>query len=51
MKIRKGIIDKLTPYFTVSVVWDKHGLIGYKDSPTDKGSEIFWKLMSDRIKI
>lgn len=51
MKVRKGIINKLLPYFNVSVIWDKEGLLGFKDSPTDKGGEVFFKLFNNRIKI
>lgn len=51
MKVRKGIINKLLPYFTVSVMWDKEDLIGYKDSPTDKGADVFHKLFRERIKV
>lgn len=50
-KIRKGIINKLLPYFTVSVMWDTNGYLGYKDSPTDKGSEVFFKLYAERIRV
>ena len=51
IKIRKGIINKLLPYFNVTVIWDKEDLIGFKDSPTDRGAEIFWKLMNNRIRV
>lgn len=51
MKVRKGIINKLLPYFTVSVMWDKEGLIGLKQSPTDCGKDIFFKLFNNRIKV
>lgn len=51
IKVRKGIINKLLPYFNVSVIWDKEGLIGFKDSPTDKGRETFLKLFKSRIEI
>lgn len=51
MKIRKAIVDKLKPYFVVTIMWDTTGLLGYKDSPTDKGSEVFYKLFNNRIKI
>lgn len=51
MKIRKGIINKLLPYFTVTVMWDDEDLIDFKDSPTDKGKEIFMKLFNKRIKV
>ena len=51
MKIRKGIINKLLPYFTVSVIWDRDNSIGLKQSPTDKGAEVFHKLFRERIKV
>lgn len=50
-KIRLNIIDKLLPYVDVSVIWDTNNLLDYKDSPTDKGSEIFEKLLKERIRI
>lgn len=51
MKIRKGIINKLTPHFSVSVMWDKEDLLNKKDSPTDRGIDIFKALYQNRIKI
>lgn len=48
LKIKKRIVDKLKPYFQVSIIWDKENLIGYKDSPSDKGREIFLNLFKDR---
>ena len=35
----------------VSVIWDslENGLLDYKDSPTDKGKEIYLELFNDRI--
>lgn len=51
MKIRKSIIDKLIPFFEVSVIWDKEDLIGLKDSPTDKGKNVFLELYKRRIRI
>lgn len=51
MKIRKGIINKLLPYFTVSVIWDRDNTLGFKESPTDRGAEVFHKLFRERIKI
>lgn len=50
-KVRESKINKLLLYFNVSVIWDKENLIGYKDSPTDRGKNIFLKLYSERIKI
>ena len=45
------IANKLTPFFTVYVLWDTQGLLEYKDSPTDKGKEILEKLMKSKIEI
>lgn len=39
---------RLTNRFNVSVLWDEKGLLGYKDSPTDKGKEVFDKLLEQR---
>lgn len=33
--IKDKIIDKLSPFISVSVLWDSTNLLGYKDSPTD----------------
>ena len=35
----------------ISYIYDKDGLLGEKDSPTDKGVKIFQELMKRRIKI
>lgn len=45
------LAHKLTGYVNVSVMWDKDGLLGYKDSPTDKGKEVYETLMRKRIPI
>lgn len=50
-KIKSGFIDKLLPYFRVSVIWDREGLLGLKDSPTDKGIEVFNNLWENKILI
>lgn len=50
-KIKKNIINKLLPYYKVSVIWDTKGYLDKKDSPTDKGKEVFLKLFQDRIII
>lgn len=50
-KLRKRLIEKLLPYFKVSVIYDKWGLLDYKDSPSDKGAETFKKLFSKRFYI
>lgn len=40
--------EQLTQYFSVSIIMDWTGLVGYKDSPIDKGKDIFDKLYSNR---
>lgn len=47
-KILEKFIKPLSPYCKVSVLWDTDNLLDYKDSPTDKGKEIFLKLMENR---
>ena len=39
---------KLTARFNVSVIWDNNNLLDYKDSPTDKGKEVFNQLFKER---
>ena len=47
-KINK-IIDIIRPYANeISVIWDKDKLLNYKDSPTDKGENIFMQLWNER---
>lgn len=50
-KIQKNIINKLKPYFNISIIWDSYNLLDYKMSPTDKSKEIFEKLYNQRIII
>lgn len=50
-KLRKRLIEKLLPYFKVSIIYDRWGLIGYKDSPSDCGRETFEKLFKKRIYV
>ncbi|MEG0908972.1 MAG: hypothetical protein RSH78_01260 [Bacilli bacterium] len=47
-KLRKKIIDKLSPFFNISLMWDVNGLLQYKDSPSDKGREVFMNLFENR---
>ena len=36
----------------VTIIWDKvDGLLGYKDSPTDRGKNTYEKLVKNRIDI
>lgn len=39
---------RLTNRFNISVLWDEKGLLDYKDSPTDKGKQVFDTLMKER---
>lgn len=51
-KYQKKIIKlakKFTPYVNTSVIWDMDNLLNYKDSPTDKGKEVFEDLYKRRI--
>lgn len=48
-KIRSVFGNRLTPFYRVSVLWDMFGVLDKKDSPTDKGLDIFKKLMDNRI--
>ena len=50
-KIKSIFIDKLIPYFKCSVIWDTENLLSLKDSPTDKGKEVFNELFQKRIFI
>lgn len=47
----KKMADLFKPYCNVSVIWDNKGLLDYKNSPTDKGKDVFDKLYADRIKL
>lgn len=50
-KVNSVFINKLIPYFKTSVIWDREGLLELKDSPTDKGLEVFQKLLEQRIRV
>lgn len=49
--LREKIINPLLPYFKIYVLWDTDKLLGYKDSPTDKGKDTLLKLMKNKIYI
>lgn len=40
-----------TPYMTTYVLWDVEDLLGYKDSPTDRGKEVLEKLMKNKFEV
>ena len=46
-----SIGKKYQNYCDFSFIYDRENLLEMKDSPTDKGSEIFWKLYKRRVKI
>ena len=43
-------IDKLRRYVNVEYLWDKKDLLDDKDSPVDKGQEVFQELYGQRLK-
>ncbi len=43
------IANKYKNYVTISIIYDRNMITDYKDSPIDKGSEIFMKLFSERV--
>ena len=47
----KKIARLFSPYCIVYVIYDRHRLLEYKDSPSDKGSEVWWRLWKDKVKI
>ena len=42
---------KYKNYAQFSFIYDKENLLELKDSPTDKGEDIFLKLLKKRVKI
>ena len=46
-----NICQKYKNYCNFSFIYDREGLLDLKDSPTDKGEEIFRKLLSKRVKV
>lgn len=44
-------IKPIVPYCKVSVLWDRSGLLEYKDAPTDRGEGMLLKLLEDKIEI
>lgn len=43
--------EKYKYYANMSFIYDRKGLLGLKDSPTDRGQTIFEKLLEERIKV
>lgn len=46
-----AIHNKYKNYVTISFLFDKGNLLGYKDSPIDKGKDTFLKLFENRVMI
>lgn len=46
-----GICKKYSDYCNFSFIYDTEGLISLKESPTDRGEEIFLKLLEKRVKV
>lgn len=44
-----NIHNKYSSFVQISFMFDKEGLLDYKDSPTDKGKDIFLELFKKRI--
>lgn len=44
-------IQRLKQYVNVEYIWDREDLLDPKDSPVDKGREVFKKLYGDRVKL
>ena len=46
-----SIGKKYLTYADFSFIYDRENLLDMKDSPTDKGADIFWKLYKKRVRI
>lgn len=46
-----SIGKKYQNYCDFSFIYDRENLLNMKDSPTDKGSEVFWQLYKRRVRI
>lgn len=46
-----SIGKKYSTYADFSFIYDRENLLDMKDSPTDKGADIFWKLYKKRVRI
>lgn len=51
VKKLKDIHKKYSPYVQISFIFDTNGLLGYKESPTNRGEEVFLELFKRRIII
>ena len=46
-----GICKKYVQYTNFSFIYDRLGLLGLKESPSDRGEETFKKLLQKRVKV
>jgi len=51
IKNLKKITMKYKNYVSISCIIDKQKITDYKDSPIDKGKEIFLKLYKERVNL
>lgn len=49
--IRRNFLSKLLVFHKVSIIWDKDNLLDEKESPSDRGKEVFQELFNNRIVI
>ena len=45
----KEIYNKYSSKVLISFIFDNQGLLGYKDSPLDRGKDVFLELFKNRI--
>lgn len=46
-----NICKKYSQYANFSFIYDREGLLDLKDSPTDRGEEVFKKLLEKRVRV
>ena len=51
VKVLKSLHQKYGAYVQISYMFDKENLLGYKESPIDRGPEIFMKMFNERVVI
>ena len=50
-RLLTNIFNKYSKYVTISFMFDKENLLDYKDSPIDKGKEVFLELFERRFTL
>lgn len=50
-KVKKSLVEKLNMYFNLQLIWDFNNYIGYKDSPSDFGIDVWNKLYEERLML